>query len=127
MKSLNKQNNMLFSTSMRLGSRRQLKKTKKIKSKAPKKHFYSIRDIYSSDYDSYLSSDSEWDKRRQTTERKKIKKLDNVVKNKTKNKYQCNETIEYDPKFDGKFNLSSGTKDTLPAVTVSPHRGKKHR
>ena len=36
-----------------------------------------------------------------------------------------NADIEYDPKFDNKFSLSSRTKDSLPVVTVSLRGGKK--
>ena len=44
-----------------------------------------------------------------------------------KNKNQHDGIIEYEPKFDNKFILSSGTKDPLPVVTVSLNRGKKQR
>ena len=44
-----------------------------------------------------------------------------------KNKYQCNNAIEYEPKFDSKFILSSGTKDPLSLVTVSLQGGNKQR
>ena len=54
-------------------------------------------------------------------------KLYHVVTNKIKNKYQCNDTIEYDPKIDNTFILSSGTKDPLPVVTASLQEGKKNR
>ena len=40
--------------------------------------------------------------------------LDHVMKNDTKNKYQRNDTIEYDPKSDGKFIFSIGTRDPPP-------------
>ena len=46
----------------------------------------------------------------------------------TNNKNQCDDTIEYDPKFDDKFSLSSGTnKYHLPVVTFRLIGGKKHR
>ena len=35
--------------------------------------------------------------------------LDHVVTNNTKNKNQCDDAIEYNPKFDNKFSLSSFT------------------
>ena len=54
-------------------------------------------------------------------------KLDREVTNNIKNKDQCNDSIEYEPKFDNKFSLSSGTKDPLPVVTFSLRGGKKHR
>ena len=43
------------------------------------------------------------------------------------NKYQRNEAIENEPKFDNIFSSSSGTKDHLTVVTVSLRGGKKHR
>ena len=43
-------------------------------------------------------------------------------------KYQHNDPIYNDPTFDtNSFNLSSGTKDPLPVVTVSLQVGKEHR
>ena len=56
-----------------------------------------------------------------------MNKLDHVVTNNIKNKYQCNDAIEYEPKYDNKSSLSSGTKDPLTVVTVSLRGGKKHR
>ena len=44
-----------------------------------------------------------------------------------KNKDQRNDAIENEPNFDNSFNLSSGTRDLLPIVTVSILGGKKHR
>ena len=63
------------------GSRHELKKIKKIKSKSYKKCSYSSIDSSISDSDSYysLSSYSQWYKRRQPTEHKEINKLDIVV------------------------------------------------
>ena len=43
------------------------------------------------------------------------------------NKYQRNDAIENEPKFDNSFSLSSGTKDLLTVVTASLQVGKKHR
>ena len=40
-----------------------------------------------------------------------MNKLYHIVNNEIKDKNQCNDTIEYEPKFDNEFNLSSGTKD----------------
>ena len=54
-------------------------------------------------------------------------KLYHVVTNNINNKDQCNDAIEYEPKFDNKFSLSSGNKDLLLVVTVSLQGGKKHR
>ena len=46
--------------------------------------------------------------------------LDNVVtNNKNKNKNKRNDAIENEPRFDNTSNLSSGTRDPLPLVTVS--------
>ena len=55
-----------------------------------------------------------------------MKKLDTALNNGINNKDQCNDAIEYEPKFDNKFSLSSGTKDPLKVVTVSLLGGKKH-
>ena len=57
----------------------------------------------------------------QTSGRKKMNKLDHVVtKNLNTNKDQSNEAINSDPTFDtSNFNLSIGTSDPLPLVTVS--------
>ena len=79
----------------RTGSRHELKRIKKIKSKASNNNSYSNIDNYigASNSDSSLSSDSEWDKRRHPTECKEIDKLDHVVTNNITNKYQRNDTI----------------------------------
>ena len=58
---------------------------------------------------------------------KEMNKLYHAMTNNIKNKDQHNDAIEYDPKFDSKFSLSSGTKDPLPEVNVSLLGGKKHR
>ena len=50
-----------------------------------------------------------------------------MTDNINKNKNEHNDPIEYEPRFDSKFILSSGTKDPLPVVTVSLRRGKKQR
>ena len=54
-----------------------------------------------------------------------MRKLHHIVSNNIKNVNQCNDAIEYDTKFDNKFSLSSGTKDTLPVVIISLEGGKK--
>ena len=100
MKALKKQNKMLFSMAKRSVSWCELKNNKKICTKASKKHDYSIIDSSSSDCDTYLSSDNEWDKRRKPSERNEINKLDQTVKNNVKNKDQCNDAIEYENKID---------------------------
>ena len=49
------------------------------------------------------------------------------MNNNTKtNKDRRDDAIGNDPKFDSSFNLSSGTKDPLPVVTVSLQGGKKY-
>ena len=55
--------------------------------------------------------------------------MDHVVTDKLNNyKDHINESINSDPKFDaGSFNLSSGTSNPLPVLTVSLLRGKKSR
>ena len=47
------------------------------------------------------------------------------MENNIKNKYQHNDAIEYDPKFDNKFSLSRKNKDPISVVTVSLIGGKK--
>ena len=56
-----------------------------------------------------------------------MNKLDHTVTSKIKDKYQCNDAIEYEPRFDNKISLSSGTKDPIQVVTVRLRGGKKHR
>ena len=48
-----------------------------------------------------------------------------MIDNIKKNENQHNEVIGNDPRFDNTFSLSSGTKDTLPLVTVSLRGDKK--
>ena len=57
-----------------------------------------------------------------------MNKLDNVVTSNLKtNKDQSNESINNETMFDtNSFNLSSGTSNPLPVVTVSFQVGKKH-
>ena len=57
-----------------------------------------------------------------------MKMLDHLVTEKLKNyKDHINEAINSEPKFDtSSFNLSSGTSDPLPVVTVSLRVGRKH-
>ena len=57
-----------------------------------------------------------------------MNRLDLVVTDKLNiYKDQINEAINSDPAFDNSsFNLSSGTSDPLPVVTVSLRGGKKH-
>ena len=54
--------------------------------------------------------------------------MDHVVTDNIKiNKYQRNDAIEDEPKFDNIFNLSSVTKDPRPVVTASLQGVKKLR
>ena len=55
--------------------------------------------------------------------------LDHVVTNNLNtNKDKSNEAINNELKFDtNNFNLSSGTSNPLPVVTISLQRGNKHR
>ena len=50
-----------------------------------------------------------------------------MIDNINKNKNQRNYAIEYDPKFDNKVSLSSGTEEPLPVVAASIRWGKKQR
>ena len=97
LKYLKKRNNMVFIISKCSDLRQELNN---IRSKTYKKHDYSSLDISSSYSDSYLSSYSDWDKIRNSIERKSMNKLDHVVMNHINNKYQLNDAIEYEPKFD---------------------------
>ena len=58
-----------------------------------------------------------------------MSRSDHVVTDNLKNyKYHSNEDINIDPTFDTSgFNLSSGTSNPLPVVTVYLRGGKKHR
>ena len=108
-------------------SRRELKKTKNIHSNKYKKHDYSSSNSSISDSDSYLSIEIGREERRQNNELKYTNKLYYVVKNVIKNKDQHKDAIEYKPKFDSKFSLSSKNKEPLPVVTVSLLECKKYR
>ena len=88
---------------------RELNKIKKIHSKISKKNEYSSSSSSDRNSDSSLSSDSEIYERRQNDEHNETNKLYHVVTNNIKIKIQCDEAIEYKPKFDSKFSLSSGT------------------
>ena len=51
--------------------------------------------------------------------------MDNIANDNIKDyKDQNNKAIENEPKFDSSFNLSSGTKEPPPVVTVSLLGGK---
>ena len=120
MKSLSKNNKMLFRTWKKYVLRHEINNIKKIKAKSSKKRRYSSSNISSSDLHSgsYLSSDTYWEELRQPTERKETNILDRVVTNNiNKDKNQHNDAIGYELRFDNKFSLSSGTKYTLRVVT----------
>ena len=127
LKSLKKKNQMLYSITKKSVLGREINKIKNIRAKSSKKTSVSSSDDW--DYDSSLARDSIWDKYRQPSGRKDINKLDHAVTENLKNyKDQSNEAINSETTFDNSsFNLSSGTSDPLPVVTVSLWWGKKHR
>ena len=127
LKCLKKNNKMLFSMSKHSGSRRGLKKINKIKAKSSRKSSYSISYRSRSDSYSYLSSDSELYEIRKPNELNYINKLYHIVTNNLKKKDQHYVSIEYEPHFDSKFSLSSGTKDPPLVVTVRLLGGNKQR
>ena len=92
-----------------------------------KKHESSRINISSSDSDCSFSSDIEWYERIKASECKEMSKLYNVVTNNINNINQFDDAIEYEPKFDNKFSLYSGTKYPPTIVTVSLQGGKKYR
>ena len=122
---------MLYSISKKLVSCREIKKIKKIWGKYSKKVRDSSSNSSSDDLvsDSSLASDGSWDKYIWPTGHKEMNKLYHIVTNNLKTtKYQLNEAINNDPTFDTNiFNLSSGTSNPLPVLTVSIWQGKKHR
>ena len=127
LKSLKKQNKMLYSISRRTGSHRDIKNIKKIRSNMSKKYESSRSSISIREYESSPLSDSEW-YIRWTDELKDRNKLYHVVNNNINKKIQCNDAIDYEPKFDNKFILSSGiNRDPLTVVTVTLRGGKKNR
>ena len=127
MKDLKKQNNIICSISRKSGLRSEIKKIKKTRAKYSKKGSDSSSDY--SDSNSSLSRDSSWDTYTRPSGRKEMNILDHVVTDNLKNyKDQGNESINSEPTFDtSKFNLSSGTSNPLPVVTISLQGGKKHR
>ena len=90
LKALNKQKKVLFSMARHSDSHHELKKTKKIRARASKKHDSSSINISSSDSYSPLSSDRDWDKIIHPDEHKDTNKLDHVGTNNINNKDQCN-------------------------------------
>ena len=79
---------MLDSLSNPTSSRRKMKKTKKIRSKATKKYDSSRSDSSSIDYYYFLYSDSENDEIRQPDKHKYTNILDQVVTDNIRNKDQ---------------------------------------
>ena len=102
LESLKKHSNMLYIMVKRTRSRKELKKIKNIRSKVDNKYDYSNRSRFSSNTESYLLRDNEWDIR-QPDERNETKKLYQIVANNIKNKDQRNNSIDYEPNFDNKF------------------------
>ena len=127
MKDINKHNKTLYSITKKPVSRREIKKIKKIREKSSKKGSNSSSD--DSDSNSLLARNSSRDTFRRPARRKEMNILDHIVtENLKNNKYQINEAINSDPKFDtSNFNLSSGTSNPLLVVTVSIRGGNKHR
>ena len=127
LKSLKKQNNILYSISKKSGSRREIKNINNIRAKYSKKT--SVSSSKDRDFDSSISSNSILNKHRRNAGCKEINKLYHVVTDNLNNyNNQVNESINSDPTFDNSsFNLSSVTSDPLPVVTVSLRGGKKHR
>ena len=127
LKPLNNQNNMLYSIAKKSGSRHDINNIKTINSKASKQTSVSSSEDW--DSDSSLAINSGWDNNILPAISKEIKNFDHVVTD-TLNNYndQNNESIDNDPTFENSgFNLSSGTSEPLPVVTVSLRGGKKHR
>ena len=56
-----------------------------------------------------------------------MNRLYHILTNDMNDKDQFNGAIEYEPKFDDKIILSSGTKEPLSVVTFILRGGKKHR
>ena len=123
MKSLNNQNKIIYSIANKSGLRREIKNIKKIRERDSKKGCKYSSDSTSDDLDSDSSLDinSSWDNYSHPARRKEMNILDNVVTdNLNKNKGKINEAINNEPTFGtSSFNLSSGTSDPLPVVTVS--------
>ena len=125
LKSLKKQNKMLYIISKKSGSRHEINMIKNIKAKASKKYSDSSSDYSDSDYS--LSIDIIWDTYMQSSGRKEMNRLDHVVtKNLNNYKYQSNESINSEPAFGtSNFNLSRATSDPLPVVTIPLWGGNK--
>ena len=96
LKDIKKLKNVLFSIAKKSGSRRDIKKIKKIDAKSSRKRCNSSSNSSSDELDSNssLSSDSEWDTYRRSYGRKEMNRFDHVVIYNIKtNKDQLNEAI----------------------------------
>ena len=80
------------------------------------------------DSNSLITGDSSWYTYRRPAGCKDINRLYHIVNGNLKNnKDQSNEAINSESALDtGKFNLSSGTSNPFPVVTISLRGGKKH-
>ena len=122
LKSLKKQNNMLYSIAKKLGSRREIQKIKKMRKEASKETYSSSEDWYSC---SSLASNSSLNNYRRHAVRKEINKLDHVVTNNIKDyNDQYNDAIDKPTLDNSSFNLFSGTRYPLPVVTVYLRGGR---
>ena len=104
---------MIYSIANKSISRHELKNIKKIRANSSKKRYdYSRNSSSNESYsESSLSSYNEFDEERKSSGSKEINRSDHAVTdNIKKNKDQCNDAIENEPKFDSNLNLSSGTK-----------------
>ena len=114
---------MLYSIAKKSGSRHEIKEIEKIPGKASKKRpkYSSNYSSDDSDSNSSLAINISRDTYRRPDVSKEMNKLDQLVtKNLKTTKYQLNEVIKKDLTFDTNiFNLSSGTSDPLPVLTVS--------
>ena len=113
------QNKIIYNISKKSGLRHEIKNINNIRAKASKKANVSSSD--DSDSNSSLARYSSRETYRQPAGLKEMNRLDHLVTENLNNyKYQSNESINSEPKFDTSiFNLSSGTSDPLPVVTVS--------
>ena len=108
-----KQNKILYSIAKNSGSRRELKKIKKIKDKDSRKCYnYSSDSSIDESYSvSSLSRDSDWYEDIQPVGHRDVNRFDQVVTNNVNtNKDKHNDAIDNEPTFDtDRFNLSSET------------------
>ena len=116
---------MLYSIAKKFVSRPEINNFKKTRAKTSK----NTSDSSSDDQDSNSSLDSNSIREiyRRPAGRKEINRLYNlVIDNLNKYKDQTNEGIDSEPKVDtSSFNLSSGTREPFPVVTVFLLRGRQ--